>query len=644
MKNRSEKILRAVLKNKNDLNLYKISKDFNLSERTIENDIDDINSYLKYLEQPLLFFDSDNLLKSHKKINFKVVIEDLNNFDINYYKFSKDERINIIYILLLWSDEYANMKKIADLLGVTRITILNDIKILKSSDSKKANVITDPGKGVILDIDFSERIDELIEMFNEISLMRERSICNDYLVKQMNIKINFNDILISVRSYFKEKNIVVDEKSLYDIVLYLFIVFNMQHKSKINREYIEKDTSQSLFSEVASKFNVDFYNADEINFQQFIKKNDIDIDHKEVDDLELYSVINHFLVKIDEKLNYYLSFDNVLIDSLVMHIKNMRDWGNLDIELPEVEKTIINYDELKSVIIDNVDILEAYLKYKLSENMIKSLIIHICVSIIRNNNVKYTVNVIIVCPGSMATGKLLELQIKRYFNFNIKKVLTVEELVESINDYNDIDFIISTIDIEEITNKYIKVSPILEMSDLNLIQDRALRRQHYNFIESKSNISSFSFESDGDKFNILKNILQPDIHVTDAEIDWKKAIFKSAESLLNKRYIDIDYINKSIENVEKYGDYIIIGYGTAIAHAGKKSGVYKDSLSLLISKNGVKFSENNTVYLLFFFASTGDEDYKNLYEILIKIARNREFVDQLRYEDSINAYRKIIRY
>lgn len=641
MKRRTEIILRDILKNKKDLNLIKISKKFSVSERTIENDIIEINNFLGSLGQEYIYFDSDGQLCSVRRMDRKRIISSLKNYDIKNYKFSKEERMTFIYVILIWVCGYNNMEHIAKMLNVTRITILNDIKDLKDNIDSDINILTYPGKGLKLKIDNHKRIDELNRIFEEISLIKEKSIFNDYLIKTLDFKLNFNDILVEVRDYFYKKNIIISENYLFYISLFIFISLNINNKFSDSCSIDDKD---SVIYYVAEKLNVELSNNDINNFEIFIKEKGINTFKKEIDELELFGVVNHFLVNIDKKINSKLSLDNVLVESLVMHIKNMRDWGNVDIELPEISKTIIDYDKIEKEIKNNIYILEAYLSYKLSKNMINSLIIHICISFIRTNQEENRIRTIIVCPGSMATGRLLELQIEKYFKFDIIDVTTVEEIFECRNKLKDADFIISTIDIDEITSNYIKVNPILSMNDMNRLQDLAIRRSYNKNLRNNYNSKIDYISNNNSNRNVLSNILVNPVEIIRNKISWEDAMVKAAKPLLDYKFIKKSYVEKSIENIKTYGDYIIIGYGVAIAHAGKNEGVYKDCLNLLISRDGIQFSENNKVYLLFFFASKGEHDYRKLYETLIKIGRDKNFVNELRNMDSKAAYEALVKY
>ncbi|EEI86070.1 HTH domain protein [Anaerococcus lactolyticus ATCC 51172] len=645
MKRRSEEILRLILQNTEDIKLSKIAKKFSLSEKTIKNDLDEINSYLSSIGQNYLFFDSDGSIYAYKKINKKIISDNLTTFNIKYYKFSQKERLDMIFILLLWNNDYYNsMKTFAEILNVSRVTIINDIEKLRKKINPSIKISTVPGKGVFIDVDRYTKTNELLEKFIDVSLMREKYIYNDYLQSKLNIKSNFNEVLKYVNSYFSKNNIVVDENSLFILILYIFIVVNTKCYNGKTTEIINEENQELLISYVSKELGVRINNDDAEDYRRFIKAKKIDSIKKEFDELNLYSVINHFLISIDQKTGYDLSSDSVLIESLIMHITNMRDWGNLEIKLEDIEKSVVNFEYLHKIISEKICIIENYLMYKLSSNMTKSIIIHICISLMRNNYQQYDIEVLIVCPGSVATGRLLEFQIQKYFNFKIKDVIPIEKIIIDTKILREVDFVISTVDLYSITSNFVKVSPILEMADLNNIQSIALKNQSYKH----KLVQKYQYNNDRNSIynpNVLSEILIKEVQIIENKLEWKRAIFEAAEPLLEKKYISKSYVLKSIENVEKYGDYIILGYGLAIAHAGKKKDVYKDSLSLLISRKGIEFFERNKkVYLLFFFATKGEEDYKKLYELLIRMGQDRKFIDTIAVKSSEEAYEMLINY
>lgn len=80
----------------------------------------------------------------------------------------------------------------------------------------------------------------------------------------------------------------------------------------------------------------------------------------------------------------------------------------------------------------------------------------------------------------------------------------------------------------------------------------------------------------------------------------------------------------------EYGSYIIISQGIALAHANRESGVYKDGLGLLISRDGIRFEDGEVVYMLFFFSTKGNSDYLQLFKEIIKLGNQSGNIQKMR--------------
>lgn len=72
------------------------------------------------------------------------------------------------------------------------------------------------------------------------------------------------------------------------------------------------------------------------------------------------------------------------------------------------------------------------------------------------------------------------------------------------------------------------------------------------------------------------NIISPSLHhllrASDIEVDvectdWKDAIRRSAEQLVDQGYIEDRYVDAMIESVNEYGPYIVLSPGFAMPHA-----------------------------------------------------------------------------
>jgi mannitol operon transcriptional antiterminator len=90
---------------------------------------------------------------------------------------------------------------------------------------------------------------------------------------------------------------------------------------------------------------------------------------------------------------------------------------------------------------------------------------------------------------------------------------------------------------------------------------------------------------------MLNDLITKDmIQLLDEVTDWEEAIQLASRPLLKGHYIKEDYITAMIDNVKKFGPYVVMSPQVAIPHARPECGVNKIGMSLLLLKKGVVFS------------------------------------------------------
>lgn len=659
MRKRSEEILRLIVKNKTQVSVHFLKKKYEVTERTIRNDLVEINEFLRTLRISDIYIDLDGKLKAGPDFDPSLVESELTKITTYFYKMSPKERHIYIMLLLLWEQKYFVMQNIANKLCVSRVTILNDFEGIKEEFEKEGiAVISDAGKGVRVRSSRQKCIQLLTKLFHQLMLdVEDEGFFQRFILEQLHIQYTFNEICSYAQEYMSENHLVFMADILYDTVLYLFVVFNFTYynqKTECEKKSEDSD-SDNLMLYIGNHLNC-FVSQEMLqDFRTYIKENEINLCIKNLDEIEFYEVVIHFLTNIDQELHLTLSQDAILVDSLLLHIKNMRDWGELELEISDLNEIVFDYQKLLQTIDNNISVLEKYLSYKINENMKKSILIHICVAMIRNNKQAKKPSVILVCPGSMATGRYLEVQIESYFDFNIKGLFPVSVISKHLEKLQDVDFVISTVGLSYPGIKCLKVHAVLTMQDMKLIQKTALEYQNQKstpFYKKGSKkkidqlqgllqekelpkhlyqkleilISEYRKEREILEKTAIGELLERDnIFIHENCGEWEACIRKSADVLLQKGYIGQRFIEKAIQNIKDYGDYIILGDGVALAHAGKDYDVYHDSLSLLVSKQGIIFTDaDRKVNFLFCFSTKGEDEYIELFHEIIEIGRNEE--------------------
>lgn len=663
MKKRSTEILQRLIKNQSKkYSISKLAKDYHVTQRTLRNDLAEINDFLEDLHMPEIYFDKDGILEIKPDFDRSLVEEKLYEMDMYSYKMSSDERRTFILISLLQNKTYSSMQKLAEELYVSRITILSDFENIKEYlEEFEITLVSDAGKGIAIRCGKEKKIELLIELFRKIAInIKNDGFFQRLVLKKMKIRHSFSEIFTYLQEYTNINNIIFIDDVLYDIVIYLFSEFNLETEDPKDRAIDSKTRLSGMdYMMVYVGYMVDCPVTENMlsRFRNYLEKNQLKSFVKTIDEMELYKVITHFLLEIDREMSLDLTTDSMLVDSLLIHIKNMKDWGDYEVELPKEQNIAVNYDRLEEAVEKYSDILERFLSYELSDNMKKSIVIHICVSLIRNRRYAPKLSVAIVCPGSMATGKYLEAQIKNYFDFHVIGVIAANEVLQKLEETEPVDFIISTVPIQTQDYRVLVVRPFLTMEDMNLIQKASFECQQRRGIQPESGRKSLmsqldammknqgvsnglrqqiekviiEYEPQDEKKSAISELLKRSFIVKDeTEMDWRTAMRRAAKILEDEYYIGPEYIEESIRHVEEYGDYIIIGEGIALAHAGKEYGVYKDGLSLLVSKRGIVFSDGETrVHLLFCFSSKGEKEYLELMKEIVTIGKTKKRMDKL---------------
>ena len=93
--------------------------------------------------------------------------------------------------------------------------------------------------------------------------------------------------------------------------------------------------------------------------------------------------------------------------------------------------------------------------------------------------------------------------------------------------------------------------------------------------------------------------------------DWREAIQKAAQPLVDAGKIGRTYVEHTIEKVEEMGPYFVITQGVALAHTRPSDDVKEQCVSLMTLATTVKFGHktNDPVEIVFILAATTDNGH-----------------------------------
>lgn len=680
MRKRSTEILeKLILSNSKSMEVKKLITTYRISLKTLRTDVNEINDFLLEAKMsPTKLNEKEKLILLEKDI---MKIQDrLNHMDTYSYKMSREERQIYIIAELLMSQDYITMQNLAKKLNVSRNTILNDFETVKDYClAFNVNVLMKSSKGIKIECDQKDRNNLLMQIFHDLEDdYMEKSFFHQLIQRKLGMKIPLEMIKEDLREYMEQQHMLVSDRVFSYVSIYLFVILNRKiNKKRRTVEKLTGDTaSDNLLNWFADKYEVRINKNDVKDFGRYMKQHDFNIssEQKEINDVELYGIIVYFLQMVGEDIECSLQSDTVLIESLLEHIRTLKNWEDYDFEMPLSDELPIPKEILEKTIEKNSIILERYLGYPLTKEMKESIMIHICAAFVRNLEYLNLLEVLIVCPGSMATGKYLEAQVKNYFDFRVAAVIPSRDVEEFLKS-NKIDFVISTVNVRSESVPCVKVQAQLTMNDINAIQNIAFllgrkenksenesRYVEQNFLDVMKTFLEKLDASKRDEFfdevyslmetkiqstgkSILAQMLDPSkIMIKQEKITWEQGILQAADILEKKGCVGSDYGKKAVENVKEYGDYIIISKGIALAHAGKKEAhVYKDGLSLVMCPEGIEFTEGNIVYLVFCFAVAEEKDYLKLFREIIALGKTqKKMKDILQQKNVVSLYHSLV--
>lgn len=129
---------------------------------------------------------------------------------------------------------------------------------------------------------------------------------------------------------------------------------------------------------------------------------------------------------------------------------------------------------------------------------------------------------------------------------------------------------------------------------------------------------------------MLSNFLKDNMRFLNQAPSWEESIKTAAQPLVEKSYINLDYIQAMIENVQNNGPYIIIVPEIAMPHASTDKGVNQTGMSFLKLQEPVTFPGGQRVKLLFVLAATDSTTHLDLLSDLSSLLIDEGIREQLK--------------
>ena len=652
LNSREIKILEFLIKH-GDVPENRILEDNKINKRNFLYNLQNINAFLENMglkkierREKLLYFDiTQNLEKIYIVLN-------------NIGKFDQKERIKILEYKLFF-DEKLNLKKISEDLEVSKTTIKKDFHILKNILSEKnIKILYKNNFGYYIEYNNSEykewlktkKIEELL-----FQNKKERNIYLEY-IKKIFLK-NFGYINTNKVSAFLNdinENLKLNMKDdVYQILYsYLLVIINENdRKEKVSLLFIEKTMEFKIIKESLKKNNIE--NLDRVsiikfvNFLMGITINKLNLETWLNEEILIRKMMKEFFRYAD--LN--VINDEVLFECLIYHLKPTiyRIKKGIHISNTIFNELIKNNDPILEITRKVVSVIESEINISFPEDEMALLGYHFKASAERNSDC-IKKKIILVCGLGVGTSKLLEHNLKEKFNMEIVAVIPYYKLDEIINSELEIDLILTTLELKNIYNiPVLKINPLLDEKDINKISQYGVSKRKRKILLSEllkvieenpdreKLIKKLEIKFRDDVLDDINNkkekmeeyINYSDIVMCNESLDWKQAIKMIGKNMKKQGYITDKYIQEMIDNIKKFGSYIVIEEGIAIPHGNISKNVMKDGISLLISKKKIFLPDKKFVNIFIAFAIKERENQQKVLKFIFELATRENLKENL---------------
>lgn len=683
MNERAFEILNQLIHTYYPIRIYVFQEKFEVTSRTIRNDIFLINEFLLDNELPtiniirgkgiLLNLTDKEIQKLEKLIQIKKEVVYL----------TREERILDILLSVALTNEkvFLNKKEVEYL--VSKSTIDEDMRQLRLKlNSYDIQLNSNPKHGLILKGKESTIRTMLYSVVcNEITkdnYWREKiNIIHKYIPQKLIFDIN----QIFTNNFDTDKDSL--QKLHFCIFTYIWISRVQQEKFINNSELAigKVDISTSLekyFSDISSRFEIEpsIFEIDYI--LKILQSFNFDKNINQVDWLHIQLVVFDLIHFVENRTGISFSRkEEDLHKSLYIHMISMatRVQNNIQLINPLKDKIERNYGLVYQSVKEFSPILNKLFCNDVSDDELAFLTIHFSTILSEiNQEINRRFRAVVVCNYGIATSKLLSENLKEYFNIDVIALLSSAET--SIINKLDVDLVFSTIEIEKLDKPLLVIDSVLQEDSkyqireflsnhrcksrisekeadyttmlkeiISLLEERKVFNENlYSILENLFIKNGLSINKREVQPMIQDILMDCNILISEQKLDWKEAIAYSASSLLKLGVIDENYIKSMIHSVEEFGPYIVMAPHMALAHARPEDGVNELGFSVSIFKNPVSFGDEDEqqVSVIFCLSAVDSYSHLNIMKSLVNLIRSTDKIERLSRANNKEEVKKIL--
>ncbi|MGL4662549.1 MAG: BglG family transcription antiterminator [Culicoidibacterales bacterium] len=636
---RMQKILDILLSVDKVVTGTQICNIIGVSERTVRSDIKELNDILK---------NSGAIIICEKAKGYKIEILDEMIFSTFYTKrknqfdtqnLSTLGRAEYIVVQLLINEltgiEAVTQNELADVLYVSLSSLKNDLKLAKAKLLNFDLLIEKVGNKGLKITGQEENVRSCIHAYIAAQNEEIKSEVSKLLMKIIGEKeVTLDDIL---KSNMKKFDFRISDIAYNDLKSYLNIILirSTQHKYLLYDEEasiaLEKEpkfkVTQNICSDIEQFLDVHLMQSEVLYMTKHIISSSyitFGNDAEQIYEVEKRDIVNKILNSINEVFNIDFSTDQILVKFLGNHLSISINKARYGIRVKNTMLSLIknNYPFAVELALVTNEVIKEEFGFQLIEDEIGFIALHFAAAIERYNKKEEVIakKVIIVCSSGIGTSLLLKVKLEAHFKNKINIIDTISwyEINEEVLE--NVDLIISTIDVDIELDKLIYVRSLLNDEEIRLVEEK--------------------LSDDNSKTGLLNKLRE--------ELFFEKLVVTDKENLLNiltGKLIDMNYINEKVRmHIFKREALTSTEIGSLVAIPHVMHDDIKESFIMVATlKKGITWSQEQVqLVLLIGMAAKDKYEWKQCLECLYRNITDIDVVQEILQCNDFQGLQKIV--
>ncbi len=624
---RLRQILLILLQEDQIISVKKLADEIKVSKRTVQRELEYIGSSLNKFHVSLHTKTGIGIWLQGEEEDKKKLQELLTEEDI-LDSGDKEERRKRLILEVLRDRTPKKLYYYANIFDVSEATISNDMEAIEGWFTRfNLSIIRKQGYGVALEgsekdyrLAVRKFIDEntdskLIKSFTEenerniLEILKDKEGSNIYSLLNND---TLNRVIICFQSIRDKRLTRLTENSYIGLIFHVTIAVNriLQHEIiEPNEELLEKlvkNDDYNLAAHIASSLEEEFQiDIPDIEIAYILlhiqgsKLQYIDEDELETNNQrerqELLEVINDMIDAYDEEIAYDLKLDEEFIAGLLAHLQPtlVRLRNKMSISNPLLSQIKETYPSIYERSMKVGRLITERFGFIVPDEEIGFLAMHFgaaCVRLENNRESKRKVDIGIVCASGIGISRLMHSKLKRFLKERAELVTYGKEDLTPLQ-LSKMDFLISSINLDDVDADIIRVSPLLLESDLERIDAKV---RVYAKTPKSTVKADHDFANQLEQVNFTVTQIK---HIISEFQCMKVSSFISFDELLvaiterlssynDKRLL----IQEDIKRREKIASQIIPEYDFALLHS-RTRGVVRPVFSVCLTKELGEFKD-----------------------------------------------------